>query len=354
MPLIYFGVYMSVKKQINKCENCGSGILFDVDSQSLKCSHCGSLFPIPAPRKENAKYKYTNESVPLSAKEDFSQFKCNNCNSLCVSGFMDESQLRCPSCGSSNLSKTVSVNYEPDGIFPFKVKKETALQNFKGWLKKRKMAPFNLRKIATLDKIVGTYCPCWNLDFKDTFSYSCTGVKETKHKNGQTTTSKTRLSDTITRSHYDYLQSANSTISAYDIRNTGSVNFEELKAYSPSYMYGFTGLISDQTIHRAINITKDEISSQNEKEIKNQLNLKYDRLENFRSSTSLFDTYYNNIYLPIWLINYKYKKKFYRCYINGVNGQASGNAPVSGFKIFLIILLVLGFIGLIIWLSKFN
>ena len=29
------------------------------------------------------------------------------------------------------------------------------------------MAPFNLRKIATLDKIVGTYCPCWNLDFKD-------------------------------------------------------------------------------------------------------------------------------------------------------------------------------------------
>lgn len=338
------------KKQTNKCKNCGGGLYYNCQTEELKCTHCGSTFPIASSKKENAKYAYDQSVVPKSATENFSQYKCNNCKGLCVSGFMDDKELRCPSCGSGDLSKTVSINYEPDGIFPFKLEKETALQKFKAWMKKRKMAPRNLKKIATLDKVVGAYCPCWNFDFKDTFSYSCVGVTEKEHKDGHVTKSYTNESDTITTNHYNYLQSANASVSAQDLRQAGNFNYDDLKTYAPAYMYGFTGLISDITVQRAMDITSDETAIKNERNIKSELRLKYDDIENFRCSTSLFNTYYNNVYIPMWLINYKYKKKNYRCYVNGVNGATSGNAPVSWVKVLLIILAVLGVVGLIAWL----
>ena len=45
--------------------------------------------------------------------------------------------------------------------------------------------------------------------------------------------------------------------------------------------------------------------------------------------------------LPIYIGNYTYNKKVYNFYINGSNGKISGSAPVSGWKIALLILVII-------------
>ena len=47
---------------------------------------------------------------------------------------------------------------------------------------------------------------------------------------------------------------------------------------------------------------------------------------------------------PFWIVSYKYKGKVYDVVINGHNGRLAGDAPLSGWRVLLLILGIFAFI----------
>ncbi len=63
---------------------------------------------------------------------------------------------------------------------------------------------------------------------------------------------------------------------------------------------------------------------------------------------------FKHVLVPIWVGAYKFKNKTYRFLINGRSGQIFGEAPISPWKVALVVLAVLLVIGLIAFFSQKN
>ena len=72
-----------------------------------------------------------------------------------------------------------------------------------------------------------------------------------------------------------------------------------------------------------------------------------DKVDSLSLNTISKNVQYNYCLLPVYFVNKEYKDKKYRAIINGQTGKV-GNLPISGWKVFLLILLSFGIVGAII------
>ncbi|MGN0798264.1 MAG: hypothetical protein ACI4L7_01680 [Christensenellales bacterium] len=334
----------------NKCKSCGAELVFGIEEQTLVCTHCASKVEFEKSTKELEKKEFSNTSSIEQEPVKFTQFLCSTCGRGHISP-ADLPLTRCPSCGAMTLERTMKVAYRPDGIIPFKIKKDTAYDKFYGWVKHRKLAPNNLKKFARAETLNGMYIPAYAFDF-DTFSkYS--GVGETKHEDGKgnSHTHRENFSGTESHNYKNYFESACSEVSSYKLQSLGGYNVSNICLYSPEYLYGWIAsevVTKLQDAHRnLISCVESDISN----DILSKKRLRYDSVSNFKCSTTFSNQKYSYVYLPIWKGTYKYKSKDYYYYVNGENGSVTGNSPKSVLKILLIILAFLGFFALVFWLA---
>jgi hypothetical protein len=70
----------------------------------------------------------------------------------------------------------------------------------------------------------------------------------------------------------------------------------------------------------------------------------YDKLSYLNVSTSHQGVTYKYVMLPVYVGNFKYKKKLYNFYVNGSTGKVSGKTPKSIWKILSTVLLGVGLV----------
>lgn len=333
----------------NKCKNCGAELTFDVMEQALVCTHCSSKVEFEKNTKKLEKKNFDSTSTIEQEPTKFTQFLCSTCGRGHISP-TDIPLSRCPSCGAMTLERTMKVAYRPNGIIPFKIKKSTALDKFYAWVKRRKLAPNNLKKIARAETLNGMYVPAYTFDFETDSEYS--GIGETDHRDskGHTRISRNHFSGSEHNSYTNYFESACGEVSSYKLQSLGGYDFANICLYSPEYLYGW---IASEVVTNLQDAHKNMISCV-ETEISNNIRSKkerhYSRVRDFRCSTTFSDQKYSYVYLPVWKGTYKYKTKDYYYYVNGENGSVTGNSPKSFWKILLIVLIFLGFTALVVWL----
>ncbi|WP_252891533.1 hypothetical protein [Thermoclostridium stercorarium] len=86
---------------------------------------------------------------------------------------MDANRLtaECAFCGSIHIRTQSNEDViKPESLVPFKIDKQTAINKFRTWLKKRYLSPGNLKILAREEKIHGVYIPFWTFD-ADTNSF---------------------------------------------------------------------------------------------------------------------------------------------------------------------------------------
>ena len=152
-----------------KCPNCAGDIKYDIRKAVMTCEHCGCDIPREAYQKyldENSLY-VTNELV------------CPQCGAAMLS-YDDTIATFCAYCGSSvSFTRRIVEDVKPDGIIPFSVSSQRALQCYRNRLKKAVFAPDWLWEGGE-QKVVGIYMPF--------YSFSATAAEHVK-------TSGTRPSD---------------------------------------------------------------------------------------------------------------------------------------------------------------
>jgi len=318
----------------NKCSNCGGTLNFDPVSGELKCTHCESITDIEDTQAINDKKDYNENSTIKQSKTKYTQFTCKSCNRTHISSTETDLQ-RCPCCGDALLEKTLNVEYTPDGVIPFKIDYEKAMQSYKSWLKTKKFAPNNLKSLASAQSLVARYIPVYNYAFKCTSNYHGTGFV-TRGMGDNKRTERIHFKDTRIDVYDDYLECASDDISSADLRKLGNYNFGNIMVYKTEYLYGFIASQIKTDLHQNCANMRSVAVNDIQNKIKRSLNC---RIESFHCNTNFNYIKYNHLYLPMWTNVYKYKDKTYTCYINGQTGKATGTAPKSFWKIFGVVLL---------------
>lgn len=332
-----------------QCKSCGGELAFDPDSGELKCKQCASIVDIPEENAVATKKPFTDTSEIEKSQEEYTQYSCSTCGRKHIVPSNQE-VLYCPSCGdASSLTKAVSVEYLPDGIIPFKLNKEKALNSFKDWIKRRKFAPNNLKKLAKTQSLSGVYLPVYNYDFDCFTHYSGVGIREHRDSDGRTHTSRHPFNSSRTDRFNNYVDSANSSIQSPTLREIANFDYNQTYVYRSEFLYGWIGSDIDITLQQSCARVRQSSAQEIKSNIKRSLN--YDRIENFVCNTTFSNIKYNYLYVPIWLNSYKYKDKIYNCYINGITGKVSGKAPKSFWKIFFTVIGIAALIGGIVYLA---
>lgn len=319
----------------NKCQNCGGALNFDPVSNELKCTHCSSIINIEETSVLNVKRDINTATEENRKKVENTQFSCSVCGRKHVTT-QDTDLDRCPSCGSAQVEKTINVDYEPDGVIPFKLNQEKALEAFATWVKKRKFAPNNLKKMAKTKCLKGIYFPIYNFDVATTSHYSGVGVNSHRGRDNKIHYSRHPFRDVARHNFTNYIESANTAIPSSKFREAGNFNYGEIYAYRTEFLYGFLASEINIDFTQGIANMRQSVCVEVEKNIRRSLH--YDRIEHFQCSTNFDQVNYNHLYVPMWVNTYIYKDKTYSCFINGQTGKASGTAPKSFWKIFLTVL----------------
>ncbi len=343
-----------MSKALNRCQNCGELSEYDISKNGLYCEHCGTTNTnLSEVFNVGVKQRYVPNIAQKTLSKQYIQYKCKNCQTITSNS--KESQ-NCPSCGSADLTPTAHVNIIPDGVVPFTLSKSECSAVFKKWLKKKKLAPSNLKKLAKTQAIVPRYYPSYAFNANNAYKYTATGVEihyKTKFRNGKRTTTtyerRYPLSGSFTNFYTNIFETGCSPINGDTLRKLAPFNLNIAKVYSPQYLFGLTSTICDINPTTGYNGFYSFVDDQNQAEVCRRHN-NYDRVENILGTTTLTNVEFNTLFLPVWTLNYTYKKKSYNCYVNGNGGNVVGDAPVSLIKCLLIVLLVGGIIALFSWL----
>ncbi len=338
----------------NKCPACGAPILYKPNLKKWKCDYCKSEYTLEEMKKynnasseENNKKEEKN-SVKETAKDTsketikkgndnttYVEYNCKDCGAKIIADEQTTATF-CIYCGNTAILKEkLSGKFAPDLIIPFKNEKEKAIESFKSLNKGRPLMPNFFNDEKNIEKIRGVYIPFWLFDVKVSGELDATSSTSTSWTVGDTVYTKTdtyRL-EREGEMEFNKVPVDGSTRFDDDIMNTiEPFNYEDLEEYNHAYLSGFLAekydveeekSFNDATL-RSLNSARDEMKRDMGMGIKSIIN---DTLK----AEKLLTKY---ALLPVWMINVKYKDKFYTFAMNGQTGEFVGNIPVDKKKAF--------------------
>ena len=336
------------------CPNCGGKTSFNPKKQVLECLFCGSAVDVDV--KKTAKEK-TLDVLFKEAKvwNDTEVIKCNNCGcqEVVAKGQISTS---CSFCGTNNIVKTSDiVGMKPQGICPFEVTQLDATRITSAWVSKKKFAPNEFKKTARSKDLRGMYSPAFTFDCRTMTTYSGKlGETETYtvRVNGKTETrTRTRtflISGNYNRTFDDFLVQSASNIPASTLDRLSPFPTGKSVEYDQKYLAGYTA----NTYSKDGKQTWSDAQVKMENRLKEEILDKYDHdtVYYLDTKTGYHDVSFKYLLLPLYIGHHTYKGKNYNFFINGCTGKIDGKTPVSGWKIFFLILGILGAIGLIVLL----
>ena len=325
---------------ILRCPHCGGEVAYDPDAQMIKCEYCDSV--ITAEDYRN----YLDSRGLFSANE----LVCRQCGAKIIS---TENTIAtfCSFCGSPlTLDGNLTEVKKPDYIIPFKVKKSTAVKNYKDRIHHTLMAPDWMKEEGNIEKFRGIYMP-FHL-----FRYTGDGIYSGKAYNTGRSYEKgvrydvfnTYQIDAPVDIDYDLFPADASasfpdpmsmTLSPYRVRNM--VGFEipylagyyadgkdvPAEVYDPKY-----GVIAHNDIGNESNLRTGGMTVE-AKDVVKQIPIERD------TSTALF---------PVWFLSFRNRDKVSYAAVNGDTGELAVDIPIDFRKYLAGSVIVAGILSLVL------
>ncbi|TCT12974.1 hypothetical protein EDC18_11048 [Natranaerovirga pectinivora] len=321
-----------------KCTNCGGPLEFKVDSQNWKCDFCLSDFDSEAIK--NMDNKDNDKQIKEEAKEKDIEFEekavsysCNSCGAEIVTDDITAATF-CYYCHSPTiLPGRLSGNYRPSKVIPFKVKKETAIEEFVKWCKKKPLLSKDFTTQSQLDYISGVYVPFWlfNCRIKGSISADARRVRSW-------TTGNKRFTET---KYYDLSREATGAFGL--VPADGSVkiddqlmetiepfDYSQMEDFSMSYLSGYMAEKYDKEEKDAYKRVETRVHSFSSKLLQETVRKSgYSSVSVKACNVNINKENSTYVLLPAWIFTYKYKDKMYIYAMNGQTGKIAGNLPIS-------------------------
>ena len=340
-----------------KCPNCGGVMDFDPESGKLHCPYCDYQEVIPkaddAPETaqelsfDEAENKETNCNWGAEKKA----VVCKSCGAETIYDALDVSS-ECPYCGSNQVMEAHDKNtIAPGGVVPFQITQEKAGANFHAWIKKKFFCPKLAKESARPDSFKGIYLPYWTFDTKTVSSYTGQyGIDHTEHyKDSQGNTQSRTRTDWYSTSGIYRMDVDDELVLATDRHNSAIINglapfnTADNKSYKPEYVAGFAAERYTIGLKAGWEKAKAAIFNRINSNVSQKIRYEHnaDHVRNVRVNSRFSDITYKYLMLPIWVSSFKYNDKIYQFMVNGQTGKVYGKTPVSGWKVALVVFLII-------------
>ncbi len=323
-----------------KCLNCGASIKYEPKKKKFICEYCGGEFTLEELDKHKKELKKENKlEREFSKMEEMEGYVCKNCGAEIIS--LDNiSSTTCLYCKSSAIIKNrLTGVYKPDSIIPFKYKKEDAINEFLNICKHRPLIPKGFRDTKNIDSMEGLYVPFWLYDTENDAYLRCDGTKVTTWMDSRYVYTKTSYYRVSRGGKLTFKSIPNDAATRFDDVIMNAIepfDYKELVNFNPSYLAGFLSEKYDVESTDAYKNAKVRIENDSRSYLKGEMN-GYNTLivkEN-TNNISVKETKY--VFLPVFVLNIKYKDKIYHFAMNGQTKKLVGEIPVDTTKLMLLI-----------------
>lgn len=324
----------------HKCPGCRAPIFFVPSLGKWRCEYCNGEYTLEELQKfNNASSLEHNKDVHLSENNEdlYTSYKCKNCGAEIVAD-NETAATFCVYCGNTAILKSkLSGQFKPDLIIPFKKEKKVAINAFKNLSKGRPFLPDDFNDEKNIEKIRGIYIPFWIYDMIVMGGIEGRGQKVSSWSRGDTRYTKTDYYKIYRDGSIRFNKIPVDGSSRFDNDIMSSIepfDYKELIPYNHAYLSGFLAERYDiegdtlvgEAVSRAVESTKttflrDATGFSNKSIFTNNL-----APHDVKKQYALF---------PVWMVNVKYKDKYYLFAMNGQTGEFIGNMPIDKNKVFV-------------------
>ena len=327
-----------------KCPNCDGGLVFDPQSGTYVCEYCLSKF--------SEKELYAEEQSAQSVQEEQTESTINES----IQGGAVE--YHCPSCGAEIitdettaatfcfychnpivLSGKLDGEFLPDGVIPFKITKEEAIEKFQEWIQKKKFIPKGFYSKRQIEKLTGVYFPYWIYDCDTNGSMSGTAKDIRIWRVGdieytETKTYSIRRAGKISFRHLPKtaLQKAQTAM----LKGIFPYEFGALEKFHMGYLSGFQAEKRDIEKSSLQEEIQQEIRKYSEKRMRDTISGHQGVSVQSQSYEMGTETFRYTL-LPVWILTYRESgNQIYYFAMNGQTGEIVGKLPVDKAKILML------------------
>lgn len=322
-----------------KCPNCAAPLIYNAKTKKFKCEYCGQEFN-SADLKKPKSEKFDEE---LDTSE-YVTYNCPDCGAEIIAD-SETSATFCVYCGNTAILKNkLSGKFKPDYIIPFKKDKNEAIEAFKMLNKGRPLTPKTFNDEKNIEKIRGLYVPFWLYDVMVSGTLEAKSTKTTSWVIGDVMYNKTDTYNLLSdgTANYTKVPVDGSTRFPDDIMNTiEPFNYSELEEFNPAYLSGFLAEKYDTDSEKSFDDIKKRTLKSTETKMLSDMGNAYGIKRVTRNGLVSNKIDHKYALLPVWMVNVKYKDKYYLFAMNGQTGEFVGNIPIDKGKAFLYGLLTL-------------
>jgi hypothetical protein len=347
----------STKVRKFPCEGCGADLRWEPGVTALVCPWCGTRKDIAPP---SGSIDEKPVDAALRAPRDLgwgAERKVIACKRCGAHTTLDPhvAATSCAFCGTSAVVEAPpGANVvRPEGLLPFRITQESALQSFRRWLASLWLRPNDLKRSARMTGIQGAYIPFWTFDAA-TYSrwqaeagyYYYVRVNNRQERRVRWESAE----GTLERFFDDVPVPASRGIDASVAHGIEPFPTADLTPYDPQYLSGFLAEENAIDLPEALESAKERMRG--EIHAACSAAVPGDTQRNLRVQTAFSALAYKNCLLPIWIAAYDYHGTPYRYLVNGVTGKCSGTAPWSWVKITFLILTLLTLAMIVMYVAE--
>lgn len=299
---------------LTKCTVC-QAIL---DEEDLFCANCGTEAPQHSPDGRAATQQATHN------------FVCNGCGAS-MSYDASAQTLRCPFCGSDGLEHRADTKMlRPKYVVPFAVEQQQAEASMRAWLGKGFWRPGDLASAAAIHKITPVYVPYWVFAATThTFWTADTSQAPAGSRSGWYPVSGEH------HGHYEGVLIGGS--SALTPAETAALCPFDLAQGLPAEQIDLNNVVYEQFVVQRKYARPQAQSTLEQWELQACRQYVPGNARNQHVNVKLTGLTSEPVLVPVYIMAYQYKGQLFRFLVNGQSGQATGQAPFSYRKLFVII-----------------
>lgn len=324
-----------------QCPNCGGGLVFDPKSGKFTCEYCLSGFTEEELKEKKQSSEAAKETVEDTAKKEREAYvyHCPSCGAEVIT---DETTAAtfCFYCHNPVvLSGKLEGDYLPDGIIPFKISRDEAMDRFRQWIQNKWFIPKGFYSPKQIEKMSGVYFPYWLYDCEteSTMNGTARDIRIWRVGDIEYTETKTfavRRSGVAKFRHFPKtaLQKAQNAM----LKGIFPYEFGAMEKFHMGYLSGFQAEKRDIESDTLQEEVTDAVKDFAQKRIRDTIcghNSFSIESQNYQIEKEQF----RYVLLPVWVLTYRERgNQVYYFAMNGQTGEIIGKLPVDHKKLFVL------------------
>jgi LSD1 subclass zinc finger protein len=323
------------------CVSCGAKLSFAPGTTTLRCEYCAAENAIPADHTQVEELDLQTWLKALQGTAEYVEEERVRCEKCGAEEMLDGVHFatKCSFCGTALVSKSYAGRHvKPRSLVPFQVDSRRAHEAFQRWLRTRWLAPMDLKRYARSDESLhGVYLPFWTYDCETVSDY--TGQRGRKRDKS---VSWTPVSGQVSHFHDDVMVLASRSLPDSVSGALRRWNTQALVPYKAEYLSGFHAEAYRIGLAESFPRARAMIDAKVRELVYHDIGGDQQRIDSLETRYGRFT--FKHVLMPAWISAYRYRDKVYRFVINAQTGEASGEAPISWWKVAGLVVLVLLFL----------